>query len=134
MALPAESQLHPYLGVTNVLLVPACIDDAPLHAKLSVCMKADVVQVRWQGRDAEGRPILVVRVAQACQECSSTRAELLGQAILSQVWLACHTWWHQPYCSSAKMSLMERIGDAMRSSNIDIELMSHGMAGLWHTT
>ena len=43
------------------------------------------MQVRWQGRDAEGRPILVVRVAQACQECSSTRAELLGQAILSQV-------------------------------------------------
>ncbi|DBA73545.1 TPA: hypothetical protein ACH3X2_009790 [Trebouxia sp. C0005] len=41
--------------------------------------------VRWQGRDAEGRPILVVRVAQACLECSSTRAELLGQAILSQV-------------------------------------------------
>ncbi|DBA92828.1 TPA: hypothetical protein ACH3X1_003011 [Trebouxia sp. C0004] len=41
--------------------------------------------VRWQGRDAEGRPILVIRVAQACQECSSTRAELLGQVILSQV-------------------------------------------------
>lgn len=41
--------------------------------------------VRWQGRDAEGRPILVVRVAQACQECSSIRAELLGQAVLSQV-------------------------------------------------
>lgn len=42
-------------------------------------------QVRWQGRDAEGRPILVVRVAQACQECSSIRAEVLAQAILSQV-------------------------------------------------
>jgi len=91
IALPAESQLHPCLGAITVLLVLACIDNAPLHARSSVCMK-DVVQVRWQGRDAEGRPILVVRVAQACQECSSTRAELLGQAILSQVWLACHTW------------------------------------------
>lgn len=42
-------------------------------------------QVRWQGRDAEGRPILVVRVAQACQECSSSRAEALGHAVLSHV-------------------------------------------------
>lgn len=64
---------------------------ACLSVCLSVCVKDDIVQVRWQGRDAEGRPILVIRVAQACQECSSIRAELLGQAILSQVWLACHT-------------------------------------------
>lgn len=42
-------------------------------------------QVRWQGRDAEGRPILVVRVAQACKECSSSRAEALGHAVLSHV-------------------------------------------------
>ncbi|KAL3148442.1 hypothetical protein ABBQ38_013893 [Trebouxia sp. C0009 RCD-2024] len=41
--------------------------------------------VRWQGRDAEGRPLLVVRVAQACQECSSTAAEELSQVIVSLV-------------------------------------------------
>lgn len=43
------------------------------------------MQVRWQGRDAEGRPVLVVRVAQACQECSSTAAEELSRVIVSQV-------------------------------------------------
>jgi len=48
--------------------------------------------VRWQGRDAEGRPILVIRVAQACQECSSTKAEELGQAVLSQVRFTPGSW------------------------------------------
>ncbi|KAL0036055.1 hypothetical protein WJX79_000084 [Trebouxia sp. C0005] len=62
------------------------------HSRLPSCLFLTREQsgsgnscVRWQGRDAEGRPILVVRVAQACLECSSTRAELLGQAILSQL-------------------------------------------------
>lgn len=46
------------------------------------------MQVRWQGRDAEGRPLLVVKVAQACQECSSTAAEELSHVITSQVTLS----------------------------------------------
>ena len=41
IALPTESQLHPCMGITTVVLVLVCIDIAPLHAQavcLSVCL------------------------------------------------------------------------------------------------
>ena len=43
------------------------------------------MQVRWQGWDVEGRPLLVVKIARACEECSGPQAEAVAAAILSQV-------------------------------------------------
>lgn len=44
------------------------------------------LQVRFQGRDSSGRPILVVRLTKACQECHGEQAEQVAEAVLSQVW------------------------------------------------
>ncbi len=43
------------------------------------------LQVRWQGHDAEGRPLLVIRLARACKECKSHRIATFVEAIVSQV-------------------------------------------------
>ena len=44
-----------------------------------------VAQVRWRGQDSEGRPVLVVQVAQACQLVHGAQADLLAKVVLSQV-------------------------------------------------
>lgn len=43
------------------------------------------MQVRWQGHDTEGRPLLVIRLARACKECQSHRIATFAEAIISQV-------------------------------------------------
>ncbi len=47
-----------------------------------------ITQVRWQGHDADGRPILVIRLARACKECKSHRIATFAEAIVSQVGLS----------------------------------------------
>ncbi len=49
-------------------------------------------QVRWQGTDETGRPILVVRIGQACTDCQGGDADTLAQAIISQARIpaSCH--------------------------------------------
>ena len=42
-------------------------------------------QVRWQGTDAEGLPILVIKASKACAECQGSSAEAVGEAIIGQV-------------------------------------------------
>ncbi|KAK9818202.1 hypothetical protein WJX72_008762 [[Myrmecia] bisecta] len=44
--------------------------------------------VRWQGHDAQGRPIMVVRIAKACTECRGSRVQEVANAVISQVTLA----------------------------------------------
>ena len=43
------------------------------------------LQVRWQGWDSEGRPVLVVRIAKASEECSGAQADAVATAVISQV-------------------------------------------------
>lgn len=42
-------------------------------------------QVRWQGTDTEGLPILVIKVAKACAECQGDAAEAVSEAVVGQV-------------------------------------------------
>ena len=44
-----------------------------------------MLQVRWQGWDSEGRPVLVVRIAKASEECSGAQADAVATAVISQV-------------------------------------------------
>lgn len=45
------------------------------------------LQVRWAGWDTEGRPLLVLRIAKASEECSGAQAEAVATAVISQVCL-----------------------------------------------
>ena len=49
------------------------------------CTHCTSLQVRFQGRDSSGRPILVVRLTKACQECHGEQADQVAEAVLSQV-------------------------------------------------
>ena len=44
--------------------------------------------VRFQGRDSDGRPILVVRITKACAECHGKQADQVVDAIMSHVRLS----------------------------------------------
>lgn len=43
------------------------------------------LQVRWQGSDIEGWPILVIKIAKACAKCQGDDAESVAEAVISQV-------------------------------------------------
>ena len=44
-----------------------------------------LLQVRWQGSDSEGWPILVIKVAKACAQCQGKDADNVAEAVISQV-------------------------------------------------
>lgn len=48
-------------------------------------LKPSASQVRWQGWDPEGRPLLLIRIAKACEECQDNNAGTVADAVISQV-------------------------------------------------
>lgn len=44
------------------------------------------LQVRWQGSDTEGWPILVIKIAKACAQCQGSDADSAAEAVVSQVY------------------------------------------------
>ena len=62
------------------------------HMPHAACLNAGegpnmsyMVQVRWQGWDSEGRPLMLIRIARACDECTGDAAESVANAVISQV-------------------------------------------------
>lgn len=51
-----------------------------------------LVQVRWQGWDSEGRPLLLIRIAKACNEMSGNTADAVADAIICQACHCCAFW------------------------------------------
>lgn len=43
------------------------------------------MQVRWQGSDTEGWPILVIKIAKACAQCQGKDADSVAEAVIGQV-------------------------------------------------